>query len=228
MAAKKKDDIKIVNSEEAQKIDPELEPAGFKRNEQLAKRKDDLAQAAEELSDGAEVYGFDISKFDPEREIQNLLDELHVDGQLDNRRYFWCYEGQNGYFVRKAVRMGWTVVKSEDPECPELKDARGYRKIGDTILMQTSVANYEKIQAIREYQQLVHEKGVGAGLKELGERYANKGFKVHDDVDGKQFGKGTLMDTMKNRASRQTAANAVGKMVKDGTVPGMPAGGRRR
>ena len=226
-AKKKTEEIKIVNSEAAEKLDPELEPAGFKRNEQMAQRKDQLEQAAEEATDGREIYGFDISKFDPEREIQNLLDELHVEGQLPDRRYFWCYEGQGGFFIRKALRLGWVMVKAEDPESPELKDARGYRKIGDTVLMWTPVENYERIRALSEYQQLVHEKGVGSALEELGERYAGRGFKVHGNVSEKSFGKGTLMDTMKSRAARQTAATAVSKSIKAGTVPGMPAGRRR-
>lgn len=229
MATKKKENIKIVNSEQAEKIDPELEPAGFKRNEQLAERKDQLEQAVEESSENAEMYGFDISKFDPEREIQNMLDELHVENQVEGRRYFWCYEGQDGYFVRKAVRLGWVVVKAEDPEAAEVKDARGYRKIGDTILMWTPEENYQKIQALREYRQLKHEEGIGSALKELGRRYGGKGFTVHDDTKNTGYGpKGTLMDTMQSRAARQLGAKAVGQMAKDGTVPGMPAGGRRR
>lgn len=232
MPTKKKatDEVKIVNSEQAEQMDPELAPAGFKRDEQLAERKDQLEQAAEEASDQREIYSFDPSKFEPDREIQKLLDELHVDGGLPDRKYFWCYEGQNGYFIRSAMRLGWIVVKAEDTECPELKDARGYRKLGDTILMWTSVANYDKIQAMREYRQLLHEKGVGAALKELGDRYRSKGFIIHDDAEEKRLGpqgNQTLMDTMRKRAANQAATTGVNTMLRNGTVPGMSAGRRR-
>ena len=225
-----KDEIKIINTEQAQQIDPELAEAGWKRDEQLAQRKDALAQAAEQASEDRELYAFDPSKFDPEREIQNQLDELNVDNAQLGWRYFWCYEGQNGRFILLAQRQGWQVVQSNDPEAPSLKDARGYRKIGDTILMRTPEANYQKIEAIRDYRNKVREQGVTSTLQEMSDKYRSKGIKMVDPHE-KSIGRGgTLMDAMEKNAqtlgARQTAMKGVDTMLRNGTVPGLPKGGK--
>lgn len=228
----KKDDIKIVDTEQAEQLDPNLPPAGWKRDEELAQRTDNLAQAAEEATNEHEIHHFDPSKFDPEREIQQHMNELNVENARPERRYFWCYEGQNGRWVNQARRLGWTVVQSADTEAPTLKDARGYRVIGDTVLMWTTVANYEKLQFMQEYRELRRAKGIGTALKELGEKHRDKGFVVHDDASEVKLGRKqekTAMDVMKQRAAQRAAAQGVDNMLREGTVPNMPApGGRRR
>lgn len=227
------DEIKIINADDAEAIDPGLENAGWKRDEQLAERKDNLEQAAEQASEEREVFTFDPATFDPENEIMRLLDELEVDGAQPGRRYFWCYEGQKGRFIRASQRLGWTVVQAADPECPTIKDARGYRVIGDAVLMWATEAQYAKIIAMQEYRQLLHEKGVGSALKELGEKYRDKGFVVHDDAASVPVGSknANLMDMMETKAhqtgTRSVAQKGVDQMLRNGTVPGMGVGGGR-
>jgi len=229
---KGKEPIKVINTEDADAIDPGLENAGWKRDEQLAERTDALEQAAEEASEEQERYGFDPATIDLDNEILSLLDELHVDNAQSGLRYCWCYEGQRGREIVKKRRLGWTVVQSADPECPELKDARGYRVIGDTILMSISEQRALAIDAMEERKRRAREEGVGSGLVELGERYQGKGIKVHADASQVNFGRQgkNLMDVMegsaKNQGAIQTASKGVDTMLRNGTVPYMPPPGK--
>lgn len=231
--AKKEDSIKIINTEQAAQVDPGagLEDAGWKRDEQMAKRTDALQEAAEKAEAQREVYPIKPEAFDPEREILNQLNELEVENAQPGRRYFWCYEGQNGRFIMLAQRMGWTVVQSDDLEAPSLRDVRGYRKIGDTILMWCTEEQYHKIEYMREYKNLQRERSVDAGLRELNDRYRGKGIHIVDPTQ-KQMGPrgGNLMEAMEKGAKHQgavrTAMRGVDKMLRDGTVPGLPKGGR--
>ena len=107
--------IKIINADDAEKLDPGLPEAGWQRQEELAKRKDSLQQAAEEVSDEREVHSFDPAKLEPILEILQNIDELAVENPQPGMTYFWCYEGGNGRFITIAQRLGWEVVKTADP-----------------------------------------------------------------------------------------------------------------
>lgn len=227
-----KDEIRIINTEDAASVQPDLEEAGWKRDEQLAQRKDDLAQAAEELAAEREMEAFDPSKIAPDWDILQHINELQVDDALPQYRYMWVYEGLNGQMIVKKSRLGWMVVQAADPECPSLKDARGYRKIGDTILMRIPVDRFEKLAQAEDYRRLMQQKGIKGALREMGEKYRSKGFIVHDDASEVSVGrKGSpLMDVMAQRSrqtgARETAMSGVDNMLRQGTVPGLPKGGR--
>jgi len=225
------DNIRIINTEEAANIDPELEPAGWKRDEQLAERKDNLEQAAEEASAEQEVHAFDPSKIEPDWDILEHINELQVDDGVAGYRYMWVYEGLNGQMIVKKSRLGWVVVQSDMPECVALKDARGYRKIGDTILMRIPEDRFVKLEQAQEYRRLTQQKGIKGALREMGEKYRSKGFIVHEDASEISAGRGgsSLMDTMAQRSrqtgARNVAASGVDSMLRSGTVPGLPKGG---
>jgi hypothetical protein len=229
---RKKQDIKIVNADEVDQLEPDLEEKGYKRDEQLAKRKDALQQAAEEAGDYGEKYAFDPDKLEPDNEILQLRDELWVDNKQEGYRYCWVYEGLRGREVTKKRRLGWTVVQSADPECPEIKDARGYRVIGDTILMRVPEERAMMLDAIEEKKRREREDGIGGRLREMGEKYRHKGLIVHDDASKiKSPGGGNLIETMQSKArgsaaARSIAQKGVDKMIRQGTVPGMPVPGK--
>ena len=226
------DDIKIINADEAEKIDPELPDAGWERNEELAKRKDNLEQASEEATEEREVYAFDPAKFEPDNAILQYMDELEVTDKQPGRAYVWCYEGQNSRFVTKFRALGYQVVQGADPECAGMKDARGYRKIGDTILLWVPIAIAAKLEQHREYKRLRQQQGVDGALREMSEKYKGKGVSLIDPRE-KTIGRGgNLMDAMagsaKAQGARQTAMKGVDKHLRAGTVPGMPAPGKGR
>ena len=221
--------IKIINADEAEQVEPDLPEPGWERNEELDKRKDNLEQAAEETSEKQEVYSFDPKKMDKDWEILQHMDELTVEPAVDGYKYVWCYEGMGGREIVKKSRLGWIVVQSEMPECPNLKDARGYRKIGDVILMRIPMEKFEKLHAATEYRRLMQQKGVEGALREMGEKYRDKGFIVHDDARnvsmGGRGGK-SIMDVMEGKSRRtgahRTAMKGVDQMMRTGTVPGIP------
>lgn len=226
------DEVRIINTEEAATVNPDLEPAGWKRDEQLAERTDTLEQAAEEASEEREVHAFDPAQLKPDWEILQHMDELEVSDPTPGYRYMWVYEGLNSQMIVKKSRLGWVVVQGQDPECAALKDARGYRKIGDTILMRIPEDRFNKLEQAMEYRRLMQQKGVEGALLEMGDKYRDKGFIVHQDASAVNIGRkgGNLMDTMKANSHRtgaaRTAAAGVDSMLKKGTVPGLPKGGR--
>jgi hypothetical protein len=227
------DEIKIINTEQAEQVDPDLPNAGWQRDEELAKRKDALEQASEELGEKQEIHSFDPSKIAPDNEILQYIDELHVDKKQPGYAYIWVYEGLNGREVVKKQRLGWVVVTGDDPECLSLKDVRGYRKIGDTILMRIPQDKFEKLEQAQEYRRLVQQQGIEGALREMGAKYRDKGFIIHDDARSVNVGrKGkSLMDIMQSKAkaqgAHQTAMKGVDTMIRQGTVPGIPTPGKR-
>lgn len=228
------DEIKIINADEAENIQPDLPDAGHARDEELAKRADDLQWAAEKAEAEQEVYSFDPSKLKKDFDILQHLDELYVENAVPGYKYMWCYEGQRGREIVKKTRLGWQVVQSDMPECPTLKDARGYRLIGDVILMRIPIDKFEELEAAQEYRRLLQQKGVEGALREMGEKYRDKGFIVHEDARNVSVGRSgkTAMDVMEQKArqtgARQTAMKGVDNMLRSGTVPGIPSprGGR--
>lgn len=226
------EDIKIINADQADQIEPDLPEAGWERDEELARRKDKLEQAAEEASAQHERYAFDPKKIEPEWEILQHMDELTVEPKVEGYDYVWCYEGLGGREITKKSRLGWVVVQSEMPECPSLKDARGYRKIGDVILMRIPHDKFVKLKQYSEYKRLMQQKGVGAALREMGDKYRSKGFIVHNDArDVSMGGRGgkSVMDVMEGKArhtgARRTAMKGVDSMLRRGDVPGLPGKG---
>lgn len=226
------EDIKIINADETDSIEPDLPEAGWKRREELAERKDKLEQAAEEAGEQIERYAFDRKKVEPEWEILQHMDELTVEPKVEGYNYVWCYEGLGGRAITKKARLGWVVVQSDMPECPSLKDARGYRKIGDVILMRIPTEKFVKLKQYSEYKRLMQQKGVGAALREMGDKYRQKGFIVHDDANdvtmGGRGGK-SVMDVMEGKArqtgARRTAMRGVDSMLRKGNVPDLPGKG---
>ena len=227
------DEIRIINTEDAAAAQPELEPAGWKRDEQMAERKDNLEQAAEEAGEKQEIYSFDPKKIEKDWEILRHMDELTVEPAVDGYKYVWCYEGMGGREIVKKSRLGWIVVQAEMPECANLKDARGYRKIGDVILMRIPMERFEKLHEATEYRRIMQQKGVEGALREMGEKYRSKGFIVHDDARnvsmGGRGGK-SVMDVMEGKARRggaaRTAMKGIDSMIHKGTVPGIPTPGK--
>ena len=159
------------------------------------------------------------------------MDELEVIDKQPGRAYLWCYEGQNSRFVTMAMRLGYKVVQSNDPECAGIKDARGYRKIGDVILLWIPEARAKELEQHREYKRLVQQEGIEGALREMSEKYRSKGVSLIDPNEKAIGGRGSLMSAMEGRAAtegaRRTAMRGVDKQLRQGTVPGMPPPGKR-
>src|ERR1700752_2160460 len=118
-------------------IEPDLPPAGYARDEELARRTDTLEEAAEALAEERQTEAIDPSKLEVESELAQHFDELSVSGQLPEYHYVWVNFGFYMRFVKQKQAQGYEVVQGDMPEAMELKGmlADTTRRLGDCILM---------------------------------------------------------------------------------------------
>ncbi len=201
---------------------------GYKRDEELAKRKDTLEQRIEE--EAPEVYRADPAAFEEDREILYDLqhDMLEVSNADPEYMYCWVYYGQNQQQVWAKKSLGWRVVgvgaeSANDKECLEHKEVDGSRRIGDVLLMKTPKANYDKIVKAQERRRAAQELGVSSNVMALADKY---GLKVHDDLSTVQVGPQTLMEVAQKRAgAEKVAMRHIDRKLRKGEIPGIPKPG---
>jgi hypothetical protein len=199
----------------------DLPAPGYKRDDVLARRKDELEQRAEE---GPEVYGIDPAKIEPDREIlYRSIDQqmIHVSNRDPNYKYAWVYYGQNGQMIWAKRALGWMPVTGPDPECEEYKEADGTRRIGDTMLMKIPKERYLELEEMNEKRRNEQYLGIKARLHELSEK---SGIKVYDDLSEVTIGGRDLESVMERKAAqREVAMQHIDKKLRDGDVPGIPS-----
>jgi hypothetical protein len=220
-----KNGVPVLTAEQAEQVTANLPPAGHNREEELKKRIDDLEQQLESLQNQEQTHRLDPRVFQEDREILKHMNELEVTDKQPGRVYKWVYYGLNGQMVMKMKYFGWRVIQSGDPECPEMKESDGTRRIGDTLLMWTTEEKYDEIEKRSERLRLEQQLGVEAALRELGERHRKDGLIVRtnlEDIPSRKAGH-TMMDTIKERAARTQNVSKVTDMLKEGSVPGMPS-----
>jgi len=232
------DETRVLFEDEVDKIEPDLPPPGYKRDEELKRRQDELEQKAEELAAETGKERIDPSKLKPDREIQYYIqrDMLEISNPVPGYIYCWVYTGQGGHFVWTKKAQGWEVVQGDMPECREamIKEDTT-RRIGDVILMRIPEEVYAAIEAREEEKRQRQEFSVTAELQEIGRRYPRV-FTVHEDLSKVQFGGRTLADVMERKAAHATARRmaakrvameAIDRKLREGTVPGMEVPGAK-
>ena len=113
------------------------------------------------------------------------------------------------------------------PEARDYRHEDTTRRIGDVILMRILKTDHALLLQNFEYRRQLQELGVIGDLRELGDKYRSKGFIVHTDGDARfASDKESLMDTVKRRAAAGHGMKAVGKMAKEGNIPGVPIPGK--
>ena len=194
-----------------------LPAEGFARDEVLKERTDDLEQ---QIEDAPEKMAIDPKAFEPDNEIRGKIDELDVTGKLPNFIYKWEYYGGNGFTVERSKIEGWEVIAGDMPECSELKGNDTTRKLGDTLLMRTTLENYEKIEARRLKKVMQREQSVLGDMRELAKKY---GVTVHEDISNvtSPNKREMLIDTIARSAARRTASQMIDKRLRTGTMPGL-------
>ena len=143
-------------------------PKGFKRNEENARRTDQLAQAAAADAENAGSISSDALK--PEREILNLLDPHTGDWPITNRQPGRYYIGvhKDNISINNARLRGFQPVQGEDQEAIEFKGAdcaggSSLRGLGDTLL-------YWCPQEVRQaWEEQNIKKGIAVGAISLDE-----------------------------------------------------------
>ena len=199
----------------------DLEAPGHKRDEQLARRTDELAERAES---GPEVYGIDPDKVAPDREIlHRSIDQqmIHVSNRDPNYVYAWIYYGLNGQMIWAKRALGWRVVTGPDKECSEYKEADGTRRIGDTLLMKIPKERYLELEELAQKRRDEQYLGIKARLQELSEK---SGIKVYEDISEVEIGGRSLESVMERKAAaHEVATQYIDKKLRDGDVPGIPS-----
>lgn len=216
---------KILTEEQAANVQPDLPEAGHKRDEELARRKDELEEAVETQT--GDTHTVDPHALTPDRELQRLIrgqNALAVSHADPAFVYCWVYFGLNGQMVWQKKAQGWQVVQGDMKEAVEFKHEDSVRRVGDTLLMRMRRDHYAKLEMAQRKVARRQEEGIAAELEELGMKYRRTGIRVHTDPDA-QFASGRpMMDIVEKRAARQTAMKTVDKRLREGTVPGMEIG----
>jgi hypothetical protein len=149
-------DEKIKEQVAAGKVAPKDLPAGAAREEAKAIATDALAAKVEQ---SAEQGGtIDPEALEEDREIlQHFNLEFNMFEVTDAEpgfHYLFCLDDPMKINEAKtrarqylgAPHTGFQIVSGDMPECIEYKDPRGYRVIGDTVLMRIPDKEYELIQ----------------------------------------------------------------------------------
>jgi len=209
--------------------DPHLEPAGYKRDEQLAERKDVLQQKADEMNAKVDVGSIDPRAFDPDREILHAIsgNALEVSGMLPEYEYKWVRDiNANGGPAqavlkeisltvvainesgKKQVYPTWEVVRGDMLEAIERKTATGTRQVGDVILLRCHKNTYAALEQMKEKKKQDQRESISATLED---KAAQAGAPMHSYTE---------------EQAQQLAKTKFNSMLKTGTVPGMPGPGR--
>lgn len=204
--------------------DPTLPPPGYKRDEEMARRDDALAEAADELSSSLEVEAIDPEKLRVENEIAQHFDPattmLNVSNIDEAFMYCWVYSGMHGLMVTQKQIEGWVVVQGDDDEALEHKGigADTTRRVGDTLLMKIPKDRFLVLEK-RRREQANRFNQQQTSLSEKAENLARK-FNIPiynaDEVDAR-----TLKRMMNTAQARKTAGKNVDKLIRQGRMPGV-------
>ena len=198
-----------------------LPDAGYLRDEELARRTGALEEQAD--AQFSDTYRIDPAKLREDAEILRHHDQFSVEHQEPGFVYCWAREDKPGeqvsWKLAQDVRMPdgdfvalWEVVQGDMPEATKRKDARGYRKIGDTILLRARMDRHRQFQIAMHELNRRREHGTSQGLEELARQ--SKGYvKVFSEADV------SASKTTLDRAMHQgMARNEFSKKLRDGTA----------
>ncbi len=172
-SANRQELIKRIMLYDAGMMEPDLPPAGYKRDEELSKRQEKLDERLDTAEDETGVHQIDPKAFEEDREIlYKSIDKemIKVTNKQDGYMYAWTYYGQNGQMVIAKRALGWRVVTGTDPECSEHKEADGTRRIGDTLLMRIPIERWHRLEEDAQRRRNLQYEGIGARLRELADR----------------------------------------------------------
>lgn len=214
-----------------------LEQAGDSRAEQLARKAHQMVAEAQKLLDQLDIGQGDSSQIEIEREVRqalNELNEVYVSNQKSDHVYAWIYRDPynqfGGRFVRKMQALGWeTVIGRDEPEAKEHIHVDGSRVVADCVLMRIRLDRKflleKRDRILREAQQV----GIVARIADLAERAHTR---LYDKLPG------FVEEAISSEASRRSAARTefnrrnvngrMDRMLRTGTIPGVPAPGAGR
>ncbi len=181
--------------------EPDLHQAGYKRDEQTAINADNLAEEIDKRSEN--TLAIDPSKLEVDREIRYELDkgELDVSDKDPAYVYKWvqCESPRTNpsrlisQLRYRRVKVNgewyptWQIVKGDMKESIELKNALGFRQLGDCILMRCHKNAYKIIENEERRKRNVRQEGIDAQLVELAKSAGTRaGENVYQDHDNRR------------------------------------------
>lgn len=211
-----------------------LEAAGYKRLDQLKRRKDELDKEIEELAASQGLEAADPSALKPDREVlqhfetdpDTGFDDIPIDNPDPSKVYFWCQcmfptQAAAARFVIRAKRNGWKEVTVKDTyNGHRIMGNMGYTAqgtfiVGDTVLMQMDRERYERMVADKAIQR----ERLAGSADEAAKEFARKhGIIMHDDPNDPMLAQLYKRGEVDRRVREQFT-----DQVKEGRVPGMPA-----
>jgi len=217
---------------------PDLPPAGFARNEELARRTDKLEEAIETQTPEqyAIPHDHDALRPDRNREIQHEIHRGHLDIGHKHPVYAvkWVnWRNNEGSMVWQAKSDGWQVATPEIfPEAYEhgcVKEDNTLR-VADVMLMCITHDKKLLLDARDKQKRLRQQYGVEADIHDLAaaanRKYKTEVFKNVQTPELTGLSESTLdkINARNNRqnAARRVAANSLGNRMKEGVIPGVP------
>jgi len=205
-----------------------LPESGHGRREELKARQDNLEEKADKLSEyilGARAE--DLQNFPIENDVARHFTIDAASGTVNVSVskanpmfvYAWICEDfprdAKGLKIREQLSVpGWEIVVGDMPEGVELKDARGYRKVGDTVLMRCRKDRYLKnVMADRQARAEWYD-SADAGFDDVLELSKRKGVVGTKDLNDPRLARAAKQALAKEMASREFT-----KMIKEGRVP---------
>lgn len=204
---------------------PPLPPPGQARRDELARRGDDLA---ERLAFLEQQLGIDSSgqqtplmEHPIDRDIARVYDHTQVINPQPGRVYYWANErAAHGIDVTTHKTDGYKVVCGDDPENPEDRDVRGYRTIGDVLLMWIPQEKYDALMERRRRARNALKGSVDSGLMELDEMSRRRNLNVRVS----ELSPFMVERAAKAAAAQQLAGAITESRLRRGAVPGLARG----
>lgn len=203
-----------------------LPPPGHARREVLAQRQDKLEESAEQKAAADHAERIDPSQIEVDEEIMRLLamgsgtDGLAIDKPQPGRHYCWASMRHNGLSIQAKVALGYRAVSGTDPECEMYRQADGTRVIADAILMWIPEARYRAIKFAQAKRAALIDGASERDVRELADKHGVRIYR-HDEMPER-----LVEATGKRLLALDVAARKRDTMLREGSMPGVPAGRR--
>jgi hypothetical protein len=213
-------------------LDGTLQGNGRVVREDLARKAADLVAKAQAILEQLDIHtaAGDVEVDREVRQALNELNEVYVSHAQSEFVYVWIYRDPTGdggnRWVRAMQGLGYELVMHDMPEAKEHTHVTGCRVVADCVLMRVRIDRKMLLDRRDVILRQAQQAGVTARVYDLADRV---GSKVYDRLPD------FMQDTLSQQATSQAQAraefhrrNAGGKfdrMLKSGSIPGMPAPG---
>lgn len=210
---------------------------------ELRERAEKLTAQAQKLLEQIEIETADPEKVKIDNEVRQALNEMNevfVSNAQDDHAYAWVYRDPynqfGGRYVRKMQALGWEVVSGSREDAKRGINAEGIehlhvdgtRVVSDCLLMRIRLDRKllleKRDRLLREAQQV----GIEARVYALADQAKTRVLNV--DEIAAAMGSPTVAEKARARGDfhRMNATGKMDRMLRTGTIPGVPRPGAGR